>query len=138
MSSAGPGRAGLALLAVTLGLARQPVTAPQLVGGDTEWQEVACGETMSRGRRAGGEVRCWGSNYNGAIGAGDADVELYDAPTSVVDLGSADALGLGPDNRACALLDDGSAWCWGAAYLGDHNVFSSATPRQVVERDELP
>ncbi|MCA9691908.1 MAG: hypothetical protein KC636_20065 [Myxococcales bacterium] len=112
--------------------------APQQVGAETDWQEVACGETIACARKADGSVRCWGSNYNGGVGAGELMTETFGAPTLVVDLEGAVALSSGRANRTCALLADDSVWCWGGGPLGDHNVFSSPRPRQVVEGDELP
>ncbi len=114
------------------------VSDPQQVGGDTDWQEVACGETIACGRKADGAVHCWGSSSQGALGTGDPELVESGAPIMVEPLGAAQQLSSGRVNQVCARLEDHSAWCWGAGPLGDHNVFSSPTPRQVVEGDELP
>lgn len=70
-----------------------------------------------------GSVRCWGLGDNGRLGYGDTGtVGDNEAPGTVgpVNLGSgrsARAISAG-DTHTCALLDDGSVRCWGAAGNG--------------------
>jgi len=67
-----------------------------------------------------GSVKCWGQNFSGELGLGDANThgsrprEMGDA-LGAVDLGSerrATGLVSGP-SHTCAILDDWSVKCWG-------------------------
>ncbi|HET8639482.1 MAG TPA: Ig-like domain-containing protein, partial [Solirubrobacterales bacterium] len=70
-----------------------------------------------------GTVRCWGSNSNGELGYGNTTfIGDTEAPGSVgpVDLGAgrtATAIAAG-NGFTCALLDNGTVRCWGAAGSG--------------------
>lgn len=85
-----------------------------------------------------GTAWCWGDDGGGQLGNGDPR-EMEKAPVRVL---------LPPGRRArsvsagtfhaCAVLDDGSAWCWGvdtAGQLGDREV---AADRTTPVRAELP
>ena len=61
-----------------------------------------------------GKLGCWGSNYNGLVGDGTNEewideVHLIDESTFG---GSVEKVSV-RDHKACALIDDGSLWCWG-------------------------
>lgn len=65
-------------------------------------------------------VTCWGANTGGQLGLGDTTVRTSPTALTVIDLGSgrtARALSAG-DDHVCAILDDGSLKCWGAASSG--------------------
>ncbi|ACO63941.1 predicted protein, partial [Micromonas commoda] len=71
-----------------------------------------------------GSVRCWGSGSNGRLGYGDTQNrgdgagEMDNLPS--VDLGSgrsAKFIAAG-ESHTCAILDDGSAKCWGSGANG--------------------
>jgi alpha-tubulin suppressor-like RCC1 family protein len=67
-----------------------------------------------------GGVRCWGTNYYGQLGRAAAVGTATPSPwpTRVDGLeGSARTLTTGA-NHTCAILDDGSASCWGNNYHG--------------------
>ncbi len=93
--------------------------------------EVALGSSHSCARLSDNTVWCWGSFY-GQDGPG-MEGASKPVPTQVTELGdSARALALGA-SHACALLDDGSVWCWGAntgGQLGSGGTdnLESATP----------
>ncbi|MBI9001108.1 hypothetical protein M0E87_11890 [Corynebacterium sp. CCM 9185] len=77
----------------------------------------------------GGDIRCWGSNYNGQLGNGRADdstqpVKVRGIPGTAVTVSA----GFG---HTCALINDGSVRCWGHNYyaeLGDGTKNDSNTP----------
>jgi len=56
-------------------------------------------------------VYCWGSNDEGQIGQGTTQLN-YQSPTPVPGLSNAVAIGAG-GGHTCAVLNDGSVWCWG-------------------------
>ncbi len=63
-----------------------------------------------------GVAWCWGANEYGQLGIGTTvDTGV---PTRLDLPGRALALAFGTDWHACALLDDGAAWCWGHDDLG--------------------
>lgn len=98
--------------------------------------ELAAGFAASCGRFTDGEVRCWGSNMNGQLGAAiPADRMSYSAtPLSLPGLTNAVSLRM---NRAgaCARRDDQSVWCWGQEpNVGDGMTRRFTTPRRVFDR----
>lgn len=104
----GPGEMGNALPFVDLGSGR---TATQVVAGAL----VTCALLD------GGDVKCWGGNSVGQLGQGNV-FTLGDGASEMGDLLPVVDLGLGRTavyisfdggNNACAILDNGSAKCWG-------------------------
>ena len=85
-----------------------------------------------------GAAWCWGDNEYGQLGNGTT---VGTAVPTQVDLpGPAVALAFGTDWHACALLDDGSGWCWGHddfGQLGDgKEVDKQPSPVRVTVVDE--
>ena len=111
---------GPRVITVAVGRANAPV------------EMVAASLGVSCALLSGGVIKCWGSNWVGALGLGDtssrgdkpADIGL---PFPPVDLGtekkavSVHAAGtyIGPDDHACAILDDGQLKCWGYNEFGE-------------------
>jgi alpha-tubulin suppressor-like RCC1 family protein len=80
-----------------------------------------------------GTVRCWGQNFAGQLGNGTE--EPSDTPVVVEGLSGAVAVAVGSLDstigHSCALLEDGSARCWGSnasGRLGDGSGVDSKTP----------
>jgi len=65
-----------------------------------------------------GTVHCWGKNADGQIGEGSQST-WFGNPTKVIGLGDsmASAISVG-DGFSCAVLDNGSTYCWGKNNLG--------------------
>ena len=65
-----------------------------------------------------GNVYCWGKNTDGQIGEGNQST-WFGNPTKVTGLGDsmASAISVG-DGFSCAVLDNGSTYCWGKNNLG--------------------
>jgi alpha-tubulin suppressor-like RCC1 family protein len=99
-----------------------PTARPTVALGDEVRQVVAGGDHTCALLSKGG-VRCWGLGANGRLGYGNTktigDDEL---PTSVprVSVGDGrEVVGVTAGTaHTCAVLDDGSARCWGKSYLG--------------------
>ncbi len=118
-----------------VGQSRDASTAAPVVGlaGATG---LAVGGNNTCALLPGGAVSCWGSNYQGQLGDGQAGSNLKaEVPAAVPGLTGVTALSLG-ENRACALVAAGAVKCWGynnyvAELLGagsrEQNV-SSPTP----------
>ena len=117
---AGAGQMGDALPAVFTGLAR--IT------------DVAAGTGSTCVIGSNGEVKCWGRNDNGQLGAGDTvnrGILPGDMGPSLplVPLGvgrRALHLALGT-NHTCVLMDDGNVRCWGNNEAGQLGVGDTAT-----------
>lgn len=77
-----------------------PVTLPAVSG------EHTCALTG-----AGGDVKCWGRNVVGQLGAGDMNPHL--TPASVVKMHGASSLATGL-LHSCAVNAQGSVYCWGS------------------------
>jgi alpha-tubulin suppressor-like RCC1 family protein len=86
--------------------------------------EIASGVEFTCARTAQGQVKCWGKNSNGQLGAAAAGtfLDLGGEPAKAVSAG---------DAHACALTDTGRVFCWGrnhAGQLGLGDVAPRATP----------
>lgn len=104
------------------GKAREIVPIP-------EARAVAVGFTHACALTRAGEIFCWGSESSGALGDGapppaDGAPTRIVAPTKVVGL-ERPAVDLDADSsHTCAVLEDGTAACWGSSAGG---VFGAAT-----------
>lgn len=83
----------------------------------------------------GGRVVCWGNNAYGQLGDGSEVPAKPALPVEVRSLGGAVDVSAGL-YHTCALLEDGSVWCWGddsAGQLGDGAPhLPSSTPVSVL------
>ena len=104
---------------------------PVDLGTDVTARSVAVGERHSCALLNDGSVKCWGANDNGQLGlgsgmdsvdphVGDDEGEMGDA-LGAVTFGSrnmvAVQIGAGED-FTCALVSDGSVYCWGVNDVG--------------------
>ncbi len=87
-----------------------PVLTPTLVGSATDvWEHVYTGQQHTCGLEEGGLLSCWGSNYNGELGAGTVsnpecvpqEVEGSDWTTIAL-----------AETRSCGVRQ-GRMYCWG-------------------------
>jgi alpha-tubulin suppressor-like RCC1 family protein len=89
-----------------------PLVVPGLapVAGVVAGPEFSCALQQGTGR-----VFCWGALFDHAVGVGPAMgegvVQIAGLPRAAVSLAAGGA-------HACAVLDDASAWCWGANTSG--------------------
>src|SRR5439155_9939321 len=85
-------------------------------------------------RRAGGGLRCWGTNAYGELG--DGTTTNSSTPVAVLGISSAIAVAAG-DFHACAALSDGTVRCWGNNEFGQlgngtNSFFATSTPVTVI------
>ena len=99
------------------------------VTGLTDVVSLSAGLSHTCARRANGTVFCWGRNVFGQLGDGST-VEQRTTPVAVSSLSSVVALTSG-NNHNCALLQNGTARCWGNnthGQLGDGTLTASNVP----------
>ena len=87
----------------------------ELIEGATDAVAVSVGATHACMLKPDGTVWCWGQNDRGQLGSGFADLEDHPIPEKVSAL--QDVLAIAIDAESCALVADGSIWCWGEGWL---------------------
>ena len=113
------------------------VGVPVEVTGVSDATSIAMMRAGSCVLLTSGEVRCWGSGRKGELGNGAANDVLL-ATTKVGLPGPASQITAG-DAFACALLSDGSAWCWGSNTQGELGLgVADATPHPTPQRVVFP
>lgn len=86
---------------------------PGLVAGLGPATGIEAGGNNTCAIVAGGLVSCWGGNYQGQLGNGEAGNTLKaETPTAVTGLSAVTDLALS-ENRACAIAAGGGVKCWG-------------------------
>ncbi len=113
----------------------QPLSQePALLGGaaDREVRSVAIGRDFACAVMDGGDVRCFGGNDRGQLGAGIRS-ERQDLPVVVPGLHGAAAVFAGPFT-ACAIRADGHVACWGKNDSGENGSSTNylAAARELV------
>jgi alpha-tubulin suppressor-like RCC1 family protein len=86
-----------------------------VVGGFTDWCQIAAGHKNSFGIRTNGVLYAWGYNNSGRLGINNT--ENKSSPVSVVG-GFTDWCGVANKNHTLAVRTNGTAWAWGCGYHG--------------------
>ena len=102
---------------------------PVDVAGITTATAITTGESHSCALTSGGAALCWGSNGEGQIGDDRACGRRCAAPSQVAGLESGVAAISVGGLHTCALLDDGTARCWGFNFDGQSGDGTSANIR---------
>jgi alpha-tubulin suppressor-like RCC1 family protein len=106
-------------------------STPVAVSALTNAIAIAAGWNHTCAILAGGEVRCWGWGYHGALGDGSSGVgDIASTPVIVSGLSNAVQIAAGQDS-SCALTTDGTVHCWGYnqyGQLGNADTADSSTP----------
>jgi len=104
-----------------------------VVGGFTDWCQVAAGYRQSLAVRQNGTAWAWGFNNCGQLG--DNTVAAKSSPVSVVG-GFTDWCQVSDGhNHSLGLRQNGTAWAWGcnaAGQLGDNTTVSKSSPVSIV------
>ena len=107
--------------------------APVLVSGVGIANAVSAGDCSNCALLSTGTIKCWGNNYDGALGNGTTTA-IIPTPVSVSGVTSAVAVTAG-DSHGCSLLNSGRIQCWGAnryGELGNNTSTMSSTPVDVL------
>ncbi|MFZ5785276.1 MAG: RCC1 domain-containing protein [Acidobacteriota bacterium] len=113
-------------------------SGPVKVAGVEDAVSVAAGRNHTCAVLARGDVMCWGDRSCGQLGDGTMREHCGGPPecfswrtaTKVSGLGRAQSVSAG-QGHTCALLEDGSVWCWGDnrwGQLGDGTLEPRARP----------
>ena len=103
------------------------------------FEPIRNSNTLSSGHQSScaiisdGSVNCWGINTNGQLGDGTTTNRSVATPVLGLDNGAV-WVEVSEGNHACAILDNGSVYCWGqnsAGQLGDGSFVERLTPVQV-------
>jgi alpha-tubulin suppressor-like RCC1 family protein len=107
---------------------------PKLVaGGITDWTAVSAGEAHNCGRRANGQLWCWGSDTEGQLGNGGADTDA-NRPRLVSGAAGWTSVAAG-GFRTCGRRTTGRLYCWGtdaAGGVGDGGGVATRTAPVLV------
>jgi len=104
---------------------------------------VAAGDSHTCALQKDGRVRCWGINFTGELGLGDANVR-GDDPNEMGDLLLPVELGTGRHavalaaawSQTCAILDDRRVKCWGETMQWGDDTVRGDEPGEMG--DQLP
>jgi alpha-tubulin suppressor-like RCC1 family protein len=109
-------------------------TAPIPIAGLTGATDMAIGFKFACSAFSDGTAKCWGRGVDGVLGnamSTPPDVcsgfPCSMTPVTVSGLSGVKTITAG-DNHACALLDDGDVWCWGANDYGQLGYGSASGP----------
>ena len=104
-----------------------------VIGGFTDWCQVAAGSRFSLGLRTNGTAWGWGCNNAGVVG--DNTTVNRSSPVSVVGGFTNWCQISAGDNLSLAVRQDGTAWAWGSGSsgrLGNNCTTTRASPVSVV------
>jgi alpha-tubulin suppressor-like RCC1 family protein len=90
-----------------------PFSKPAITGA----REIATGDAFACAIVEQGKVKCWGRNDHGELGV-TADHDYHQKPIDVPGVVGAKSIAAG-ESQACAVLEDGTAWCWGSNTKGE-------------------
>jgi alpha-tubulin suppressor-like RCC1 family protein len=104
-----------------------------VIGGFTDWSQVAAGFTHSLAIRTNGTAWAWGNGGSGRLGNTSCDARS--SPVSVAG-GFTDWCQVsGGDQQSIGIRTTGTAWAWGGNFcgiLGNNGTNDQISPVQVV------
>jgi alpha-tubulin suppressor-like RCC1 family protein len=108
-------------------------TPVAVTGLDGSVSILALGWKHTCALTAGSGLKCWGWNFYGQVGEGSTANRRQ--PVDVVGLAGKPVLAAGGGGHTCAVMEDGSAFCWGwneSGQLGNRSNQDSVIPVKVI------
>jgi len=104
--------------------------------GNHVWDYIGASGIYSCGLRQGGQVYCWGRDYNGELGLGTLGVGTTSPKPIVGDvLFLRIAVGFGTNCGITATFD---AYCWGSGLFGERGDGTTAPQMGEPVKVQLP
>lgn len=107
-------------------------TVPLAVPGGPRYSDIVAGGFSTCALTSGGEAHCWGANWNGILGIGSTEDNVW-SPAAV--MGGLRFVELAAGQRhICGLTREGELYCWGDndfGQLGDGTREPRAAPVRV-------
>jgi len=126
-----PGR----VISPTTTTALKPTATGTPRPASTSVLSISAGNLFACALMSGGGVKCWGSNFVGELGDGSTTDSTV--PVTVKGLGGPVTAIATSIDRACAIITDGTIYCWGRNSTGEMGkVDSSNTPVRVENMHE--
>lgn len=108
-------------------------SVPTQIGSETDWSNVAVGESHVIAIKNDGSLWAWGRNYQGQLGNGTTSIETRSYPTQVGSDTDWVKVATG-DFHSIAIKDDGTLWAWGYncyGQVGDGTVTNKLEPTHI-------
>ena len=86
---------------------------PVIVQGVANVRSLAAGNDHVCALIDDGSISCWGSNAHGLAGHGGNFPTTFARPQQVIGLPSPAVQVLSANKHSCAVVQDGTTWCWG-------------------------
>ncbi len=102
----------------------QPIAVSDLSNDSTHVVAISAGQETSCALLSDGGMKCWGKNNNGQLGIGHTS-ETEVKPQQVLGLPSGVAAISVGGQHTCALLQNGSEYCWGLNAKGQLGIGST-------------
>ena len=105
--------------------------SPAQIGGTT-WKQVTTGLYHTCAIKTDGALWCWGGNISGQLGSDSISVLPTSQTSDPVQVtGTTWQSVSAGESHTCAIMLDGTLWCWGSntsGQLGDNTLDSKSTP----------
>jgi alpha-tubulin suppressor-like RCC1 family protein len=109
-------------------------TPRQEITSNTNWKQIAGGQSHTAAIKTDGTLWCWGQNIAGEIGDNTAGSTIgRSTPRQEITSSTNWKQVACGTNYTAAIKTDGTLWCWGinsSGQIGDNTIIARSTPRQ--------
>jgi alpha-tubulin suppressor-like RCC1 family protein len=112
-----------------------PQLVPARVAGIDNVRSISAGRESTCAVRTDGSTWCWGANEYGQLGR--SPYTASSVPTRVNNLNGAALTSDAGSVHGCALIDNGTVWCWGGNGYGQIGNGGTADPRAILNAQQV-